>query len=115
MSTVFTYLDDNLSRNVSTEELMEVANMSCSTLNRYFKRVTGLSPIEYHLQKRISNACELIHLTGKSIEQIAELSGFSDASYFSRQFKKVMKMSPSVYRDSWKTWGLNQSTKENPR
>ena len=115
MSTVFTYLDDNLSRNVSTEELMEVANMSCSTLNRYFKRVTGLSPIEYHLQKRISNACELIHLTGKSIEQIAELSGFSDASYFSRQFKKVMKMSPSVYRDSWKTWGLNQFTKENPR
>lgn len=112
MKNVFNYLDDNLSRNVTTKELMNIANMSCSTLNRYFHKATGLSPIEYHIQKRISNACELIHLSDKSMEEIAELVGFPDASYFSRQFKKVMKISPSEYRESWKTWSSNENDKK---
>jgi AraC family L-rhamnose operon transcriptional activator RhaR/AraC family L-rhamnose operon regulatory protein RhaS len=111
MDRIFDFLNDNLSRNVTTEELMKIANMSCSTLNRYFHKTTGLSPIEYHIQKRISNACELIHLTDKSMEEIAELVGFPDASYFSRQFKKVMKISPSEYRESWKTWDFDMKDK----
>lgn len=107
MKNVFSFLGDNLSRNVSTNELMEIANMSSSTLNRYFKKITGLSPVEYHLHKRMSNACELIHLTGKTMEEISDLIGFADASYFSRQFKRVMKVSPSEYRESWKKWDLD--------
>lgn len=112
MNKIFDFLDDNISRNITTEELMKIANMSCSTLNRYFNKTTGLSPIEYHIQKRISNACELIHLSDKSMEEIAELVGFPDASYFSRQFKKVMKLSPSEYRESWESWDFDIKEKQ---
>ncbi|NCC64225.1 MAG: AraC family transcriptional regulator [Spirochaetia bacterium] len=94
---VISYMDANLDISLSTEDLTEVANMSTSTLNRWFKQSTGLSPIEFHIHKRIAKACTLIQERGLSMSQISESCGFKDPNYFSRQFRKVMGMSPKQY------------------
>lgn len=95
---VISYMDSNLDKSLSTEELTEVANMSTSTLNRWFKQSTGLSPIEFHIHKRIAKACTLIQERGLSMSEISESCGFKDPNYFSRQFRKVMGMSPKQYQ-----------------
>jgi AraC family L-rhamnose operon transcriptional activator RhaR/AraC family L-rhamnose operon regulatory protein RhaS len=95
---VISYMDSHLDQALSTEELKDVANMSTSTLNRCFKQSTGLSPIEFHIHKRIAYACSLIQKRGLSMAQISEASGFNDPNYFSRQFRKVMGMSPKQYQ-----------------
>ena len=95
---VISYMDSHLDQALSTEQLREVANMSTSTLNRCFKQSTGLSPIEFHIHKRIAYACSLIQKRGLSMAQVSEASGFNDPNYFSRQFRKVMGMSPKQYQ-----------------
>jgi len=95
---VFSYMDEHLDRPITTEELTTIAAMSSSTLNRTFKRATGLSPIEFHIHKRIARACTLIQQRGLSMAQAGEACGFADPNYFSRQFRKVMGMSPKQYQ-----------------
>lgn len=106
IQTVLDYIDKTLDRAVSNEELMDIANMSASTLNRYFKQSVGLAPVEYQIQQRINQACNLILATTDTMEEIAEKTGFTDANYFSRQFKKVMNMTPSEYKKRWNVKGM---------
>ena len=96
--SVMAFMDKNKHRNLTTGDLIGIANMSTSTLNRYFKLATGLSPIEFHLHKRIAYACALIQKRGLSIAEVAEASGFADPNYFSRQFRKVMDTTPKDYQ-----------------
>jgi AraC family L-rhamnose operon transcriptional activator RhaR/AraC family L-rhamnose operon regulatory protein RhaS len=101
LSGVIDFMEKNKNRSLSTKELTTAANMSTSTLNRYFNHCTGLSPIEFHIHTRIAQACTLIQAGNLSMSEIAETTGFSDASYFSRQFRKVMAMSPKQYKRIW--------------
>lgn len=96
--TVMAFMEKNKHRNLTTADLTEVAHMSASTLNRYFKLATALSPMEFHLHKRIAYACSLIQKRGLSITEVAEATGFSDPNYFSRQFRKVMNATPKDYQ-----------------
>ncbi len=96
--SVMAFMEKNKNRSLTTGELTEIAHMSASTLNRYFKLATGLSPIEFHLHKRIAYACALIQKRGLSIAEVAEASGFTDPNYFSRQFRNVMDTSPKEYQ-----------------
>ena len=86
------------------KELMELTNMSASTLNRHFQNATGLSPVEFHIQRRIEQACRLIRASDLTMGDISEATGFNDANYFSRQFRKVMGMSPRQYRNNRTFW-----------
>lgn len=104
LADVFSYIESHTDQPVTTEELMEVANMSASTLNRYFQKCTGLSPVEFHTHKRIELACKLIRTTPLSMAAISDAAGFSDPNYFSRQFRKVMAMSPREYKEDRTSW-----------
>jgi len=95
---VMAFMEKNKDRSLTTGDLTGIANMSSSTLNRYFKLATGLSPIEFHLHKRIAYACALIQKRGLSITEVAEATGFADPNYFSRQFRKVMDTTPKDYQ-----------------
>ena len=95
---VMAFMEKNKDIPLTTKDLTGIANMSASTLNRYFKLATGLSPIEFHLHKRIAYACALIQKRGLSISEVAKASGFTDPNYFSRQFRKVMETTPKEYQ-----------------
>ncbi len=95
---VISYMEEHLDTPLKTEDLTKIAAMSPSTLHRTFKQATGLSPIQYHLHKRIARACTLIQERDLSMAEVGEACGFADANYFSRQFKKVMGTSPKQYQ-----------------
>ncbi len=88
------------SPDLSIESLLASQNQNADYIRRLFKKVHGYTPIQYLNQLRIGYAKKLIEgncLHHRTITQIAEMSGFSDANYFSRVFRQQIGLSPSQY------------------
>ena len=82
---------------IQINELAALCGISESYFRRIFQGEFGCSPIQYVRNLRISRAKELLKSDLYSISDVAELSGFHDECYFSREFKKAVGVSPSVY------------------
>ena len=65
---------------------------------RLFKRYYGKAPVEFAIRLRIEQAKSMLRETDMKIKAIADATGYSDALYFSRLFKKACGCSPSEYR-----------------
>jgi AraC family L-rhamnose operon transcriptional activator RhaR/AraC family L-rhamnose operon regulatory protein RhaS len=73
----------------------------CSTarsLQRHFKAETGQSIMQYLLRLRLLNAERLLRETNYKAEEIAQRCGFSDCTYFNRQFTRIIGIPPGQYR-----------------
>ncbi len=96
------YMEENyLSYDFSVEKMVSVARMSNTYFRKLFSERYGTTPVKYILSKRLNHA-ERILSTGKySIEEVAEMSGFSDSKYFCRAIKKEYGVPPSkLYQHS---------------
>lgn len=69
-----------------------------SYLTRLFKSHMNISIKEYINQIRMNRAADLLMTTDMTIEDIAELLGFSGSPSFSKAFKSIRGMSPSAFR-----------------
>ena len=85
---------------LSNSLLASLGGMSVNAYARLFKEQTGYPPRKYLLRMRVEKACNLLHHSDLSIEQIAAACGFSDRYYFTRVFSKTMATSPGGYRRS---------------
>ena len=95
---VFGYIDEHLDCRMHNEEFGRIARMSPNAFTRLFKQKTGMTPLAYLNQRRIEQACILLHHTDHSIDEIAEQCGFTDRYYFSRVFHKQLDVGPATYR-----------------
>ena len=84
---------------LSLEELAAEVNMSVSTLERKFKKYFNTTPLKYIKNLRVEEACKLLLDLNKNLSEIALDVGFCDQSYFTKEFKKIMKMTPRQYRN----------------
>ncbi len=93
------HMDENIAEiEIANASLAEIGGMSVNAYARIFKEQTGYSPRKYLLKMRVEKACNLLHHSDLSIEQIASGCGFSDRYYFTRIFTRTMSVSPGVYR-----------------
>ena len=88
----------NIESEYNMEELARQHNVGYSYFRKMFKKYTGVSPAQYHLQLRIIRAKELLVSTDKTITEIAFQLGFQNIYHFSLLFKKKVGMSPSEFR-----------------
>lgn len=98
LGETISFMENNLDRNITIKELLEISHMSESSLLRAFKKITGTSPLNFHLRKRIDESCKKLSQSNQSITMIAYDIGFSDSNYFSRQFKNIKGETPGSYR-----------------
>lgn len=98
LGEVISYLERHYSESMSLESLCKMACMSRSTFFRNFSRATGLSPIDYLIRLRISQASKHLREGKTSIKEVAARTGFRDSNYFSRQYRKFMNETPCETR-----------------
>ncbi|MDF1575402.1 MAG: AraC family transcriptional regulator [Bacteroidales bacterium] len=83
---------------ISNKLLAQRGGMSVNAFARLFKQQTVYSPHKYLVRMRVEKACNMLHHSDLSIDQIAAACGFSDRYYFTRIFSRTMKVSPGAYR-----------------
>ena len=88
----------NVEQEINLENLAAQLNIGYSYFRQMFKKYTGVSPGQYHLQLRIIRAKELLISTNKSIKEIRYELGFQSNYYYSKMFKKKEGMNPSDFR-----------------
>ena len=80
------------------EELAVLAGSSVSHFFRRFRKATGATPLDWLRRERISEAKRRLSQSRDPIRVIAEDLGYGDQFYFSRDFKKLVGLSPRHYR-----------------
>jgi AraC-like DNA-binding protein len=98
ISNVIHYIHEHISDNLSVTSLSELMCVSTDYFTKTFKKVIGLTPIEYIQRKRVEKACALLRDTTLSTQEITEMVGFSDKAQFSKLFKRLMEKTPGEYR-----------------
>lgn len=90
------HLDDQL----TIEQLCRVAGVSRSQLAAIFEPATGLTPMRYLEKLRLERAMQLLQMTSRKVDSIAEEVGFCDAKHFAKRFRAVVGTTPTAYRQS---------------
>ncbi|MBX2829361.1 MAG: response regulator [Flavobacteriaceae bacterium] len=84
---------------ISTDYLVNQLGTSRTQLHRKVKALTGMSITRYINQIRLEKAKELLEKSNLSVSEIAYEVGYEDTSYFSTNFKKMYKATPSSFRN----------------
>lgn len=92
------YIDNNLTGELTLEEIAQSAMMSRSYFCAVFKKLNGLSVWDYITKKRIALAVEYLRRGEHSVTQIAMLCGYNTMANFNRSFKMVTHCTPSQYK-----------------
>ncbi len=91
------FIEDNLHRTISLEDLASVVNVSRFHFSRLFKRSIGSTAINFVEQCRIRRAQALIADTDLPLAEIALTVGFVDQSHFTRRFHRHVGSTPAVF------------------
>lgn len=95
-----TYFHEHYREELNIESYIESNGFGMSSFFRKFKHYTGVTPLQYLINIRLSNAKKLLETTDHSVSEIASLTGYDNALYFSRLFHKHIGMSPREYKRS---------------
>ncbi len=101
-SEAIAWMEENYARHSAIADLAKRAALSERHFLRMFRKTFKTSPLEHLISLRIRHACELLKSGKFNITEIAYASGFNDSNYFSRQFRRMMGVSPRRFRKSSK-------------
>ena len=92
------YINSHIEADLSVKTLAAQVGLSPNYLSALFKKEVGATVTDYVLQKRVHQSCFLLKNTAMSVQDIASVTGISDANYFTKLFKKRTGMTPLQYR-----------------
>ena len=98
MIKLIDWIEEHYSERITLDELAAICGLSPKYLCTFFKRMTGLTPMDYINRLRIEKACLSIGNGHTSITDAAFDSGFNELSYFSKLFKKHVGCTPREYK-----------------
>ncbi len=92
------YIREHISEELGRNELASLVYLNPDYLSHIFRERTGVSLIDYITAERMKKARELLVSTDLSIRDVALAVGYSNISYFSRQFKRSQGKTPLEFR-----------------
>jgi AraC family transcriptional regulator len=94
------FIHEHLDGRLSLVEMAELAHMSVAYFTIAFKQSTGLTPHQYVLDCRISQAQQLLQCTSLPLSNVAARLGFASQSHFTAVFRKHTGLTPRAYRET---------------
>lgn len=101
-----TYIEENLSKKISFEELASKLLTSRRNFDRRFIKATGNTPLEYLQRVKVEAAKRTLEKGRKSIFEVMNEVGYSDDKAFREVFKKITGLSPLDYRARYNKEGV---------
>ncbi|MBD2233134.1 response regulator transcription factor [Phormidium tenue] len=98
LANVFCFIEAHYRQPITLNDVAQNAGYSPAYLTNLVQSHTGRTVKQWIIERRMAEAKTLLATTAKSIRQIAEASGYSDAGYFTRQFRQFHGVSPQTWR-----------------
>lgn len=100
ITKVCEYIEKNMEKDISLEQVAEFAGVSSFYLSKLFKEEKGVTFINFLTDTRLDKAQQLLKDNSISIKEITAAIGYNDQNYFSRLFKNKFGISPTEYRNT---------------
>ncbi|WP_312334169.1 AraC family transcriptional regulator [Sphingobacterium sp.] len=97
LQTVLNHLHDHYTEAIRMDEIATLSNLSLRTIERLFKKETGMTLAKYQQLLRIIKSLELLSTKQFTISQIAYKVGYQSVQAFTNSFYAVMKYRPSSF------------------
>lgn len=94
-------INSNLDKDITMAFIADKLSITSNYLSKLFKQITGEGCKDYIVRKRIEKAKILLETTSISVGEIAYMTGYNDANYFSAVFKKQIGSTPSEFRKNY--------------
>ncbi|WP_394778133.1 GlxA family transcriptional regulator [Undibacterium sp.] len=107
LSKVMQWMQQNLAQAQSLDQLAQRALMSRRSFTRHFQKLTGTTVGQWLLNQRLAQAQRQLESTRRSIDDIADDTGFGSAMVLRRHFASAFRISPSAYRREFQGTGNN--------
>jgi AraC-like DNA-binding protein len=101
LKLLYDFVQENYANKITLDEVSELMNMSSVSFNRFIKKRTGKTFVEYVNDVRIGYASRWLIEKDLSISEIAFLCGFNSIANFNRVFKKNKGCTPTKYRQDF--------------
>lgn len=96
------YIRENVGDEISNTEIGAIFGYHPFYVSKVLKDRKGQTLRQYIINYRLKAAMKMLKLTQKSINEIADECGFTDASYFTKTFRTTTGMTPKEYRNQFK-------------
>jgi AraC family transcriptional regulator len=100
-SRALTYIEAKLTSKITIGELANFVALSQSHFSRAFKQSLGSCPMSYVATRRVERAKLMMTSTRERLSDIALACGFADQSHLNRYFRRVVGVSPGLWRRSY--------------
>ncbi len=100
LRSVLEEIDFDPIRSHSIDSMARASGYSRGHFLRSFRQLTGVTPHQYLIQRRLEHACTMVSTSPQSMATIARRCGFSSDSHLSRAFKRHFGVAPSAYRSN---------------
>lgn len=97
---IINYINNNLSNNITLEQLSSDLKMDKFDLIKKFKKSKNITPYQFIIQRKLEHSKYLLRNKAYSISDIANMLNFSDQAHFSNTFKKMFGLTPNKYKQN---------------
>lgn len=98
------YINQNYMNSITVDAMAEQCSLSEAHLRRKFQEYLRMSPVDYLTSVRIRRGCELLNTTSCPVPEISLRVGYQSTSSFTRNFQRLMRISPYQYKKARKDY-----------
>jgi YesN/AraC family two-component response regulator len=100
LNRVFRFIESHYHQSIGLGDVAQAVGYSPAYLTNLMQNQTGRTVKRWIIERRMAQARTLLMTTAESVQHIAEAVGYSDSSYFVRQFRQMHGTSPHAWRTS---------------
>ncbi len=93
------FITNHMTDSIGPADMAKALDLSHDYFTRVFKKTYGVNPRQYLLEERLRQAAVYLIETSVTIKDAGASVGFEDNNYFCRQFKRIMKLTPTQFRN----------------